>query len=372
VRIALVVYGSLDIVSGGNLYDRKLVERLRASGHEVEVVSIANRGYVLDLASNLSPLLRRRLSDPGYDLLLEDELVHPSLAFLNRSLHDHRPSRPLVAIVHHLRSSEERPDWQNRLYRRVEKRYLASVDAFVFNSHTTRESVEELLAKKTRNVVATPGGDRLERKLTRMEIDARAREPGPLRILFVGNLIPRKGLERLVEAARSLQAYPFSLDVVGSLDMDRRYAARVRRQVEACGLADRVRFHGSLGGELLEERFRQAQLFVVPSSYEGFGIVYLEAMGLGLPVIATASGATDEIVIHESTGYLVPPGDATILARRIESFLEDRDLLARMSLQAFEAFADHPGWDESTGRIEELLVALTSKTRSPSAPTRAR
>ncbi len=146
----------------------------------------------------------------------------------------------------------------------------------------------------------------------------------------------------------------------------------VRRQVEACGLADRVHFHGSLGGELLEERFRQAQLFVVPSSYEGFGIVYLEAMGFGLPVIGTASGATDEIVLHESTGYLVPPGDATILARRIESFLEDRDLLARMSLQAFEAFADHPGWDESTGQIEELLVALTSKTRLPSAPTRAR
>jgi glycosyltransferase involved in cell wall biosynthesis len=359
VRIALVVYGSLDLVSGGNLYDRMLVERLRASGHDVETVSMSPRGYLLDLARSLSPWLRRRIADESFDVVLEDELVHPSLAFAGRSRRSGRRARPRVAVVHHLRSSEERPDWQNRLYRRVEKRYLESVDAFVFNSHTTRESVEALLSKKTRNVVATPGGDRFRRRMERSEVEARAREEGPLRILFVGNLIPRKGLELLVEALASLKDHPFSLDVVGSEEMDRSYAGRVRRLVETRGLSHRVRFHGSLDGESLEERFRRAQLFALPSTYEGFGIVYLEAMGFGLPVVASAAGATDEIVRHESTGYLVPPGDSTILARRIESFLEDRDLVARMALEAFEAFSDHPGWEESMTRVEAFLRALS-------------
>jgi glycosyltransferase involved in cell wall biosynthesis len=372
VRIALVVYGSLDVVSGGNLYDRTLVDRLRGAGHEVEVVEIPRRGYLLDLLANLSPFLRARLGEGRFDLLLEDELVHPSLVWLNRSLRGRRPGRPLVAIVHHLRSSEERPDWQNDLYRRVEKRYLEGVDAFVFNSQTTRESVEELLSKKTRNVVAPPGGDRLEHRLTPLDVDARARAEGPLRILFVGNLIRRKGLDVLLTALASVRAHPFLLDVVGSLDMDRRYVAELRAATAALGLGDRVRFHGTLAGESLEERFREAQLFVVPSSYEGFGIVYLEAMAFGLPVIASAAGATDEIVQHESTGYLVPPGDPSILARRIESFLEDRELLARVSLEAFEAFRDHPGWEESMGRVEEFLRSLTSETKPPSPPTKDR
>jgi glycosyltransferase involved in cell wall biosynthesis len=366
VRIALLVYGSLDVVSGGNVYDQRLVDHLRDSGHDVDVVSIPRRGYLLDLARNLSPFLKRRLAETGVDVLVQDELVHPSLTLLNRSIRARRPSRPLVSIVHHLRSSEERPDWQNRMYRRVEKRYLSGIDAFVFNSHTTRESVEELLSKKTRNVVATPGGDRFRRTMTREQVDARAREEGSLRILFVGNVIPRKGLDRLLEALSSTKELGATLDVVGSLDADRGYAARVRRQVEALGLTDRIRFHGSLEGERLEERFLQAQIFVVPSSYEGFGIVYLEAMGFGLPVIATAAGATDEIVRHEATGYLVPPGDSAILARRIESFALDRDLLAWMSLQSLEASGDFPGWDESMTRVEELLVDLTSGKTSPS------
>jgi glycosyltransferase involved in cell wall biosynthesis len=357
VRIGLVVYGSLEVVSGGNLYDRILVESLRSSGHAVEVVSIPLRSYALNLARNLSFGLRRRLLEPAFDVLLEDELAHPSLFRLNGSLR-RTTDAPLVSIVHHLRSSEERSQWQNDLYRSIEKRYLLSVDAFVFNSETTKETVESLLGKKTRNMVATPGGDRLERSLSAAAVRERALEEGEIRILFVGNLIPRKGLHHLLNALHSLRERGFRLDVVGGEEADRRYSAAVRRRVRELGLEDRVRFHGPLGGAELEGRFREAQVVVVPSSYEGFGIVYLEAMGFGLPVIASASGATDEIVRHESTGFLVPPGDAWSLARRIESLIEDRPLLSRMSVAAYEAFEDHPGWEESMETIERFLVEL--------------
>jgi len=364
VRVGLVVYGSLEVVSGGNLYDQNLVSHLRSSGHSVEVVSIPLRSYALNLAQNLSPGLRRRLTEPSFDVLLEDELAHPSLVRLNRVLRRRiaAPPTSIVSIVHHLRSSEDRPEWQNDLYRRVEKSHLLSVDAFVFNSETTRETVESLLGKKTRSVVATPGGDRFSRAVTPAEVAARAVEEGELRILFAGNLIPRKGLHYLLKALHSLEGRAFRLDVVGSETSDRRYAASVRQQARELGLGGRVHFHGTLAGENLEERFRAAQLLVVPSSYEGFGIVYLEAMGFGLPVIASASGATDEIVRHESTGFLVPPGDVWILARRIESLLEDRSLLSQMSLAAYDAFEDHPGWKDSMTRIEGFLAGLLELT----------
>jgi glycosyltransferase involved in cell wall biosynthesis len=362
LKIGLVVYGSLDVVSGGNLYDRKLVEHLRERGHEVEVLSLPHRAYPLALADNLRRGFSRRLEGLSLDVLLEDELVHPSLFRLNRSIAKDAGA-PLVAIVHHLRSSELRPAWQNDLYRRVEKIYLASVDAFVFNSQETRETVESLLLKKTRNVVATPGGDRLKTEISSGEVELRAREPGPLRLLFVGNVIERKGLAHLFEALGGLSPERFRLDVVGSLDREPSYASRIHRQVRRLGLEDRVTFHGTLDGDALAERFRASQVLAVPSTYEGFGIVFLEAMGFGLTVIAGAAGATDEIVGHESTGFLVQPGDTRSLAYQLDRLAEDRELLARMSATALEAFRERPSWSQSMAEVERLCRELTKLSR---------
>ena len=288
-----------------------------------------------------------------YDVLLQDELTHPSLFRANRAA-----AAPIVCIVHHLLSSEAHAAWRRDLYRRVEKRYLQTVGAFVFNSHTTRESVEELLSKKTNNVVAMPGGDRLAAKLTGPEIYQRALAEGPLRILFVGNLIERKGLHVLLEALAELRDRAWHLDIVGSEEMDTGYASRMQQQIDALELRSRLTLHGVLGGERLAERYQESQLLVVPSSYEGFGIVYLEALGFGVPVIASAAGATDEIVHHESNGFLIQPGDALSLSRQLERILEDRELLGRLSLAALESFHAHPTWEQSMDQIEEFLKTI--------------
>lgn len=357
MRVGLIVYGDLDLVSGGNLYDGMLVEHLRSRGHEVEIVSLPHGSYARHLAQNFKPGLLRRLAMARFDVLVQDELIHPSVFHLNERLR-RRVSYPLVAIVHHLRSSEHRPAWQNEWYRRVEKRYLQPLDAFIFNSETTMQSVEALLQKKTANVVATPGGDRLRAGLSREDVGRRSRERGPLRLLFVGNVIPRKGLHVLLESLGELRDRSWVLDIVGSFEMDETYAKRIRAQIETLDLGAKITMHGMLDGENLAASYRRAHLLVVPSSWEGFGIVYLEAMGFGLPVIAGAAGATDEIVQHEATGFLVPPNDPVTLRRQLERFLEDRELLTRMSLAAFERFGSFPTWEASMRRAEELLVRL--------------
>ena len=105
MRIGLVIYGSLDTLSGGYLYDRMLVEHLRRQGDEVEIFSLPWRDYARHLTDNLSTGLLRRLQGSRLDVLLQDELNHPSLFWLNRRLH---VNYPIVSIVHHLRSSEKR------------------------------------------------------------------------------------------------------------------------------------------------------------------------------------------------------------------------------------------------------------------------
>ncbi|MGH9335504.1 MAG: glycosyltransferase family 4 protein, partial [Vicinamibacteria bacterium] len=198
----------------------------------------------------------------------------------------------------------------------------------------------------------------------REEIMDLAREDGEIRLLFVGNLIPRKGLHWLLQALASLAGRRFRLDVVGSHEIDSTYAAGIRSQVRELDLGGRITFHGSLAGERLVERFREGQVLVVPSSYEGFGIVYLEAMGFGLPVIASGAGATDEIVQHEATGFLVPPGDVWSLTRQIERLLDDPELRVQMSLAAYEGFEDHPRWEDSMAKIERFLEETMSQSRA--------
>ena len=144
MRVGLVIYGSLDTLSGGYLYDRELVGRLQACGDQVTLVSLPGQGYARRWLDNWTAGLAGRLAQLPLDVLLQDELCHPSLFALNRQLR-RRARFPLVSIVHHLRSSETHPGWKLALYRQVERSYLNSLDGFIFNSQTTFQTVQSLL-----------------------------------------------------------------------------------------------------------------------------------------------------------------------------------------------------------------------------------
>lgn len=355
MRVGLVICGSLDTVSGGYLYDRQLVEHLEQQGDRVEVISLPWRSYARRLSDNRSPELLRLLSG-DFDVLLQDELCHPSLAWINGRLPNHRP--PIVAIVHHLRSCEYRAGWQNVLYRWVERRYLRSVDAFIYNGRTTRHEVEALLSRGRPNVVAFPGGDRLAPSLDREVIIDRATQE-PLRLLFVGNLIPRKGLRFLLSALARVSA-DWCLTVVGSPLVDPIHVQLVRDFAERAGLSGMITWRGSLTDEELAAEMSAAHCLVVPSEYEGFGIVFLEGMGFGLPAIATTAGGAAEIITDGENGFLVAPDDIVTLAERIRMLAADRTLLARLSEAALSRYRGHPTWAETTAAIRAFLMGIAA------------
>jgi glycosyltransferase involved in cell wall biosynthesis len=357
MRVALVLYGDLDFISGGFLYDRMLVEYLRRQGEEVEVVSLPWRSYPAGLLDNLSPGLKRRLGSIRADVILQDELAHPTLFWLNRRLRG-EGWPPVVAIVHHLRCSEARPHWHNRFYRLVERGYLASVNAFIFNSRTTKETVEKLMGREKPSVLAYPGADRFAVHLTREDLAARAHEPGPLKLLFLGNVIPRKGLHTLLEALALLPREAWRLTVVGSLEVDGDYDRQIQGQVSGDRLRGQVEFTGPLKEEELASRLAQSHVLAVPSSYEGFGIVYLEGMAFGLPALATTAGGAVEIITSGRDGFLVPPGDLNALASHLRRLMDDRDLLLAMSLAAQARFATHPTWEDAGAAVYRFLQSL--------------
>lgn len=343
MKIGLVIYGSLDTLSGGYLYDRKLVDFLRAQGDTVEVISLPWRNYAAHLTDNLTFRL-----PPDFDILIQDELNHPSLLAANLGPHPY----PVVSLVHHLRCSELRPNWQNAFYRLVERQYLRSVDGFIFNSQTTASVVNGLVPPKP-SVVAYPPTDRFGARVTEEEVIERAVAP-ELRILFLGNVMFRKGLHTLVDAVRGLNS-KVQVDVVGSLNVEPEYAREM--QARATPLSSFF-FHGALDSAPLIEKLKAAHVLVVPSSYEGFGIVYLEGMGFGLPAIGTDLGAAREIISDGVDGFIVRAGDAVELATRLKVLAEQRGTLIRMGQAARARFLRQPAWEQTAESIRQFLKGM--------------
>ncbi|KUG22697.1 glycosyltransferase [hydrocarbon metagenome] len=357
MRLGLLIYGSLETLSGGYLYDKKLVEYLRKHYDTVDIVSIPFKNYPCHLVGNFSPVLRSRLADLDVDILLQDELIHPSLFLINRSYRG-KTNYLKVSIVHHLRSSEEHSPELLWFYRRIEASYLRTIDAFIFNSQTTRYEVEHLVGNKEPAVVATPAGDRFGSGLEEVHITARAKQVGPLRLLFLGNLIRRKGLHNLLAALAHMKNEDWLLSVAGCRDVDTVYAREVEGLVQSLELSSRVIFLGETPDSNIGSLLHNSHVLVVPSFYEGFGIVYLEAMAYGVVPIASSAGGGNEIVQNNKNGFLVNPGDSATLESQLRHLCRNRDILLELALSARRRFDEFPGWEQTCARIHFFLHSL--------------
>ena len=357
MHIGLIIYGSLDNLPGGWLYDRLLVEDLRGRGHTVDIIAIKQQRYIRNLADNLSGPLYRRLANHDGDLLLQDGLVHPSLVGLNRRIR-HRPRRRLVTIVHQVLGLQLSGRFLKLFYRTMERRYFRSTDGFIFNSETTRSNVESLVGGARPAVVAPPGGDRLGCLTDDNLIDARSRRSGPLQLVCVSNLTPNKGVLPMIAGLARLPHATWQLDLVGSLSMDQAYTNKVRALIARLGLGERVDMTGPLNGKALAARLEAGQVFVLPFSHEGFGIACLEAMAWGLPVVGSSRGALKEFVHNGVNGALIPPGNLDAFAKQIQQLHEDRTRLTAIGRRALKTYHRQPTWQDSLHKVHAFLASM--------------
>lgn len=366
MRVALVLAGDVESESGGFYYDRRLRDRLRERGHSVEVVSLPRGSYRRRLAPNLRA---RRLADrlSRFDVVVEDGLAHPSVLLANRWV-----DAPTVALVHMIAwraraATGESPDasgaverarsgLSRRLAAAVERRFLRSVDAAVYNAEETRRDAAGLGGPR-RCAVAPPAGDRFDPLVSASGIEARARD-GPLEVTFLGNVVPRKGLDVLVDALARLGGgdVDWRATVVGDQTIAPDYVERVADAIAAAGIGDRVQFAGRLDDEAVAARLRDTHVLAVPSRYEPFGMVYLEAMGFGCVPLATTAGGAGEFVRDGESGVLAPPDDSRAVAAALRD-LDDRARLAAMGVAARRDYEAQPGWPETLDRAIDFLAA---------------
>jgi glycosyltransferase involved in cell wall biosynthesis len=355
--MGLIIYGDLSQKTGGYLYDRMMVDYLQRRGDIVEIISLSRDHYLKNISHNFSSPLLHRLKDLNIEILLEDELCHPSLFFLNKQLKD-EVDYALFSIVHNLSFNVTLSPEQKKIYQFFEERYLNTIDGFIFNSQATRTTVENLLNRPVLSVVAYPGKDHLRIK-NKQKAPAKIASL-PLNLLFIGNLSPNKGLDILIKALAGIDKSHWKLTILGDTTIDLSYTRKIRTMTQNLNVIHNIDFKGAVSHDQLPDFYEQSDVLVVPSFYEGFGIVYVEALGFGIPVLATNTGGATEIITHEKEGFLVEPGDSERIASYILHLIDYPEEILQMSRAANQRFSQLPSWNESMKKIRRFLHSYSS------------
>jgi glycosyltransferase involved in cell wall biosynthesis len=345
-HFTFAVPGSLDTPTGGYVYDKRMVEELRGQGWRVDVCNLSDRFPDPDDAVLAKTYATLAALPPG--VIVMDGLALGALPDIARHL---GPGKPLVALVHHPLALETglAPDRADTL-RDSERAALAATAQVITVSATTAAILtNDYGIEKPRIKVVPPGTDPAP--------PARGNSDGVVSLLAVGSVVPRKGYDLLIAALADLKFSSWRLTIAGDLTRDTAAAADLRAAVDAAGLSDRVRLLGAIAGDRLDDLYDRADVFVLPSYYEGYGMVFTEALARGLPVIGTTGGAIPESV-PAGTGILVPPGDSTALVEALHQMIGRSDVRAQHAAAARRA-ADHlPRWPLSAQLFGRAIEAV--------------
>ena len=180
---------------------------------------------------------------------------------------------------------------------------------------------------------------------------------GPVRLLCVATVTPRKGHALLLQALVGLKSMPWQLHCVGSLARDPATSADVRAQVQECGLAERVVWHGEVDAAALQAHYAAADLLVLASLHEGYGMVVAEALAAGLPVLASEAGALAQ-TLPPQAGWRVPAADVPALHAALQALVSDPALRASLAAGARNAGRQLPDWPTQAAHFAGVLDSV--------------
>jgi glycosyltransferase involved in cell wall biosynthesis len=342
IRIALLVPGPFDTISGGYIYDRRLVDGLRALGHAVEVVELPGRHPLPDEAATEGARAALDALPEGTRIVV-DGLGLPAFAPFAEAL----AARGAVGLVHHPTALEHgNPGPVRDALREAERGLFPRLARLVATSPlTARRLAPEFDVDPAKLGVVEPGTDPAPRS-------AGSGGSG-CAILALGALIPRKGHDVLMRALATLSDLDWTLAIAGG-DRDPVYAHGLSALAEELGIAQRVTIAGEVDGTALEALWRSADAFALASHWEGYGMAVAEALARGLPVAVTSGGALAELVPVEA-GVVSPPGDAVSLGKAMRRVIFDTELRAEMAEAAWQAGQRLPRWeDRAVAFVAEL------------------
>jgi glycosyltransferase involved in cell wall biosynthesis len=346
-RVAFAVPGDLATQTGGYAYDRRIIAELGRLDWQVDVIGLGDGFPRPSAETKAKAQTQLAMIEQGCPIVID------GLAFgvLPEAANALREQHPLIALVHHPLAFETglSPEQAEALFA-SERDALAASRAVIVTSATTAalitadyEVPEEVIT------VAPPGTDRAP--------PATGSRDGIMRLLSIGAIVPRKGFDVLVAALATIADLPWQLTIAGDRSRDAATAARLDADIAALGLRDKISVLGVQPDERIAELYAGADLFVLASRFEGYGMVFAEAIARGLPVIGTTGGAVIETVPAEA-GVLVEPDDVNALSRALRLMIQNADERRWFATGARAAAERLPTWPDSARLIARAIEAV--------------
>ena len=338
--------GPITQASGGSIYDRRMLDALRRDGWTVALHELAGVFPVTgDRTQRDAAALLDRLPD-GARLLIDGLALHAFAPSMAR----HADRLRAAALVHHPTSDETGLDEETqRLLRSTDRDLLPRLRRVIVPSDAIRRRVASDGVCVERITAVPPGTEPAPR--------AQGSQGGAPHLLCVASFTPRKGHEILIAALSDCRDLDWRLTCAGPTDRDPDTAARVTQAITAHGLDDRVVLAGELRGVALDDLYGSADVFVLASVYEGFGMAFAEAMARGLPIVASGDGAVRDTV-PDAAGAVVPVGDAGALAAALRRMIADSDYRRRKADGAYRAGKALIDWPTAGRRFADALETL--------------
>jgi glycosyltransferase involved in cell wall biosynthesis len=344
---AFAIPGDINLPTGGYMYDRRVLALLPQFGIAARHIELPG-SFPDPTQEDLAETARVLGGVASGTVLVVDGLAYGALpADLISGVR-----APIVALVHHPLCLEAGlSESRQKQLLRLEMTALALAKRIVVTSAATARTLHsDFAVAGERTVVAEPGTDPAER--------ARG-STGPPQLLSVGSVVPRKAYDVLVHALAALKDHQWRLTIAGATDRNPQALAALHAAVRETGLTDRIAVVGATPQEALAEMYASADVFLLPSLYEGYGMVLAEAMARGLPLVCTTGGAAAETA-PDAAAIKVPPGDQSALTAAIRRLLDEPDLRRRLADASWAAGQKLPRW-ENTGRtiagvIKELAA----------------
>ncbi|MGM0569657.1 glycosyltransferase family 4 protein [Marinobacter sp.] len=345
-----LVPGDPEQRTGGYGYVREVVAGLRRLDREVSLGGLDGRFPMVDETARAA-LDNALAAAPDGSTVIVDGLA---LCGCPEAAEVHGPRLNLVALVHHPLADETGlGDSERAHFLETERRTLAAVTRVITTSETTARGLGRFGVPSSKVQVVLPGVHRpgvREDSVSRRQGAGR----GEVRLLCVAHLSPRKAQLDLVDALARLEVGGWTCELAGSVDRDVDYASAVRARIADQGLTGYIRLRGELSGPELTRAFGQADLFVLPSHYEGYGMVIDEALAHGVPVISSDGGAL--AATADRPGCVTyPAGDSEALAMLVSERIQNRSLLRSQQAAARESAQTLRSWDQCAGEFDRAL-----------------
>jgi D-inositol-3-phosphate glycosyltransferase len=324
--------------------------------------------YLPDFACGVQRF--RALTGVSYDVVHSHYWLSGRLGLLFAD----RWNVPLVSMFHTLaqlknRVAETAAEREHAVRYEIERRTMAGSDRVVAATAIDRQQMLRYYGDDLAPISVIPCGVDLEHFSPRPLAQARAEvglSASEKMILFVGRIQRLKGLEVLVRAFALLGDLDARLVIVGGQpgnSPESREISRLQHLVTKLGIAERTTFVGAVPHERLPLYYSAADVTVMPSSYESFGLVAVESLACGTPVVASRVGGLTSIVRDGETGFLVPWRDAALFAERVRRVLEDEAFRTQLAAHARQSVLEY-GWD----RIADEHLALYADVRAAQRP----